>query len=317
MKACKTQMRRIISIHNQINDGKYPNCASIAKEWEVSTKTIQRDFEFLKDQLCAPLQYDRVKKGYFYTDSYFSLPSVFMSETELLALAVGTRALEAYTGTPIANELESALKKLGKLIPVEIITCPEDMLEKFSFTAPPGLPIKPTHWNTIAEALVKKRQLEIEYKTKTRRIHPLHMANLHGQWYLFARFYDYEDVRQISLGRITNAKILNKPVNSENFDINDFTSDTLGRFAAANQETAKVVLEFANEVADGVVEREWHKDQKIEKLDDGRVVLSFSVKGDIELKRWIMSWGQYCKVIEPEWVQTMIDDEVNAMLANR
>ena len=38
-------------------------------------------------------------------------------------------------------------------------------------------------------------------------------------------------------------------------------------------------------------------------------------RGDIELKRWILAWGRYCKVKSPRWVKQMINNEVHAMLS--
>lgn len=52
-------------------------------------------------------------------------------------------------------------------------------------------------------------------------------------------------------------------------------------------------------------------------LQDGRVELEFTAKGDVEVKRWIMAWGRYCTVKSPKWVKEMIDEEVAAMAAAR
>ena len=51
MKRSKTQWKRLLVLNERIKSGKYPNCSSFAKEWEVSTKTIPRDVEFLHYQL--------------------------------------------------------------------------------------------------------------------------------------------------------------------------------------------------------------------------------------------------------------------------
>jgi hypothetical protein len=47
---------RMLRIHELIQDGGHPNCFSLAAEFEVSPKTIQRDIDFMRDQLRLPLE---------------------------------------------------------------------------------------------------------------------------------------------------------------------------------------------------------------------------------------------------------------------
>ena len=303
-------------LNERIKAGEYPNCSSFAKRWEVSTKTVQRDIEFLQYQLGAPIEYDALKRGYYYTDPFFMLPSIPMSEGELMALVIGSRALEQYHGTPIASKLASVLEKLSDVLPDEISLNPSELFSNFSFSAPPSIPVKPRIWETVIKGLLSKRQVEITYNGKIHRVSPLHMANLQGAWYLFVRFYDYAKFRQISIGRIEKARLLKTEVDATGFDAEELLADTLYRFAGDN-EPFTVKLVFDKEVSDSVLEREWHPNQKTKVQKSGKVELEFTAKGDIEVKRWIMAWGRYCKVQSPKWVKQMIDDEVDAMMGAR
>ena len=56
-------MWRVLEIHKIIRTGKFPNCSTLAKEIEVTPKTIQRDVSFMRDQLGLPLKYDPLKHG--------------------------------------------------------------------------------------------------------------------------------------------------------------------------------------------------------------------------------------------------------------
>ncbi len=100
------------------------------------------------------------------------------------------------------------------------------------------------------------------------------------------------------------------------FDAEDFLSNTLSRFAGDN-EPFTVKLIFDKEVADSVLEREWHPNQKVKVQKSGKVELEFTAKGDLEVKRWIMAWGRYCTVKSPQWVKQMINEEVDAMAQAR
>jgi predicted DNA-binding transcriptional regulator YafY len=309
-------MKRLLVLHELMQQNKFPNCSSFAQEWEVSAKTIQRDIEFMKDQMGAPIEYDALKRGFYYTEPSFMMPAISMSEGELMALAIGTRALEQYKGTPVAAKLEGVLEKLSELLPDAISINPTELFSNFTFSAPPSIPIKPQIWETVVKGLLSKRQMEIAYNGQTARIHPLHMANLQGAWYLFVRFYDYDNFRQISIGRIEKTKLLREAVDATGFDPKGLLSDTLYRFAGDN-EPFTVKLVFDAEIAEQVLEQQWHPNQKTRTLKDGRVELEFAAKGDVEVKRWILAWGRYCTVKSPKWVKQMIDDEVEAMVVAR
>ena len=316
MKRSKTQMRRLMELDALMRQGKYPNCSSFAQQWEVSSKTIQRDMEYMKYQLGAPIEYDALKRGFYYNDEFFMLPSITMNEGELTALVIGSRALEQYRGTPIAEKMESILEKLSDVLPDSISLNPSELFANFSFSAPSAISIKPDIWEAVVNGLLARRQLEIDYLGKKSRIHPLHMANLQGEWYLFVRFFDYDNFRQISIGRIESVRLLDESVDAADFDPQDFLSNTLYRFAGDNKPfTVKLV--FDKSVANSVLERAWHPNQKTKMLQDGRVELEFAAKGDVEVKRWIMAWGRYCTVKSPKWIREMINDEVDAMISFR
>jgi len=312
MKRSKSQWKRILILDEKIREGTYPNCSSFAKFYEVSSKTIQRDIEFLKDQLGAPIKYDAIKCGYYYKDPFYMLPAIPMSEGELVAIMIGSKALRQYHGTPIAKKLETVLDKLSELLPDPISLNPTELFSNVSFSSPPALSIKPHIWETVLKGLLSKRQIKMTYNGKESRIHPLHLANLQGEWYLFVRFYDYDNFRQIALGRIEKARLLNQPADAVDFDIKKMLKGTVYRFASDGEPFA-VTLVFDKEVADSVQEREWHPNQKIRLLKSGKVELKFSAKGDVELKRWILAWGRYCTVKSPKWVKEMIAEEVRVM----
>ena len=73
-----------------------------------------------RDQLDAPIKYDYERKGFYYSKSNFSLPSISITEGELMALFVAEKVLKQYKGTPYEKELRSAYEKLTANLPDEI-----------------------------------------------------------------------------------------------------------------------------------------------------------------------------------------------------
>jgi predicted DNA-binding transcriptional regulator YafY len=316
MKRSKTQAERLLDLDRRLRNSEYPNCTTFAVEWEISTKTAQRDLEFLQNRLGAPLEYDALKRGYFYTEPTFMMPAVQMSEGELAALLIASRALREFQGTPMAEQLESVFEKLADFLPEQISVNPHELFAQFSFTAPPSLPVKPDIWQTLLKALLQKQMVEIRYgrNKNTSKIKPLHLANLKGDWYLFVQYDGFDNFRQIKLARIQSAKLLKQHFAPIAFPADEFLDSTFGRFAGEN-EPYQVKLLFHPDAAGDVTEREWHPKQTLRELKNGSVELEFGAKGLQEVMHWVLAWGRYCKVKAPKELKQMVVEEIAAMQA--
>ncbi len=318
MKRSKTQAERLLAFDQLLKNNQYPNCTSFAADWEVSTKTAQRDIDFLRDRMHAPVEYDALHRGYHYTEPTFMLPAVQMNEGELAALLMGSKMLEAFQGTPMADKLTAVFNKLSALLPDNITVRPEELFTHFSFSAPPAMPISSNVWKNVVQGLETQRMLEIKYRNwkgeATHRVAPIHLANLQGDWYLFVQFEGFDNFRQIALSRIQSIKLLQKKSDIKGaFNAKKELADTFSRFAGENK-PFRVTVQFDTEIADSVLERQWHPKQEVKIQKDGRVEISFDTKGDLEIKRWIMAFGRHAKVKSPTWLKEQIRDEAKKML---
>ena len=267
MKRNKPQFSRLLELDRSIRSGKYPNCLSFSAEYEVSQKTVQRDIDYLKYQLGAPLEYDRGKQGYYYTASSWFLPSLSLSEGDLLALLVGSKALEQYRGTPMAAELERVFGKLVEMLPDKISIRPELVFNRFSFTAPPTKPIDENIWTCLVRGLLTQTIVKMVYRsfeaatTKTLQLSPYHIANLQGEWYVFGFSDVHDELRQFALPRIEKATLTEKHFDlPEDFDPVKMLSKTFGRFVLGDK-THAVRLLFDKEIVPWILERQWHPKQ--------------------------------------------------------
>lgn len=60
-----------------------------------------------------------------------------------------------------------------------------------------------------------------------------------------------------------------------------------------------VGIHFNRHAAAYVRERQWHPSQRIDEQDDGTLILTLTVNHLLELKRWILSWGDGAQVLAP------------------
>jgi proteasome accessory factor B len=68
----------------------------------------------------------------------------------------------------------------------------------------------------------------------------------------------------------------------------------------ADQPATEVVLRFAPSVAARVQEATWHPTQRVVVEEDGSLTWRATVAGTIEIRLWILSWGDEVEVLEPE-----------------
>lgn len=69
-KITHRMIERLLQIHSKIKSGCFPNSKQLAYDLETSEPTINRDIEYLRDSRGAPIEYDYVNRGYYYTEDY-------------------------------------------------------------------------------------------------------------------------------------------------------------------------------------------------------------------------------------------------------
>ncbi|MBM4387481.1 MAG: WYL domain-containing protein, partial [Deltaproteobacteria bacterium] len=217
MKKFKPQFTRLLFIDRKIREMAYPNCNSLAREWEgISSRTIARDIEYMRDMLGAPVEFDRLKNGYFYSEGNYSLPAMTINESDLFAIALAKKALEAYRETPLYGKLVGIFEKIGAMLPDKVTIDPSWIDSRVTFLEPPRTKIIPEVWENIAKALREQRVLKIAHKTPSfnepvnRDAEPYHLVNYHGEWYLVARCRLKKKVLLFAISRISGAEILNE-----------------------------------------------------------------------------------------------------------
>ncbi len=74
---------RIQWLHKKLTMKSYPNAQRLAERFGISHRQAQRDFDYLRRELGAPIAYDNSRKGFFY-ESPFVLPMLLTSDNDEL-----------------------------------------------------------------------------------------------------------------------------------------------------------------------------------------------------------------------------------------
>lgn len=312
MNVYRAHFGRLLLLDERIRAGKYPNCASFAREYEVSAKTVQRDIEFLRDNRGAPIAYDHDRRGYYYTAPGWRLTALELTEGDLFELAVAKRMAEQYRGTPLAGALDGLFAKIRDALPAATSIDPIAVQTGFSFHGHPTREVDEATWRTVANALRDRRILDVRYRSygaaraKRRRLIPVHLTCLDGEWVLVASMPGRPRPVTFALSRMRSVAVSDDPAPAVPFDPADFFSNRFGRFVGTPGRTHGVVVRFDASAAPGVLERRWHPRQKIRREKDGSVTLSFPAPAIYEAKRWVLQWGAAAEVLAPEELRTAV-----------
>jgi len=294
----------MLRIHQAVQSGKIPNATTLARELEVSTKTVQRDLEFMRDRLELPIEYDGSRFGYRYTEEVAAFPTLQITEGELVALVIAEKALEQYRGTQFEKPLLSAIRKIEQSLPDSISLNLADVQQTISFRtrAEPVLDLEV--FDGLAKATAHRRQLELTYRkpgrrdTEQRLVDPYHLANINGEWYLFAFDHARKDIRTFVPARVQAVKPTGRTFpRLQKFSLEKRLRGSFGVHSGEGEYL--VVLRFNARVADYVREKKWHESQQLRDVKGGGVELRLKLSSLAEVERWVLSWGGDAVVCQP------------------
>ncbi len=272
---------------------------------EVCAKSIYRDLEFMRERLGLPLEFDRRRFGFHYTEEVTAFPTMQISEGELFALVVAEKALQQYRGTSFERPLISALQKMQQALPETISLDLADVERTISFRTRAEPILDLNIFDALAKATAQRRQIELTYrkpgqpKAELRIVDPYHLANINGEWFLFAYDHLRQDIRTFVPVRIKAIRPTGKSfVRSHKFSLENRLRDSFGVHSGQGQ--FDVLLRFNQKVADYVREKKWHESQRIRERKGGAVELSLKLSSLEEVERWVLSWGGNATVVRPK-----------------
>jgi predicted DNA-binding transcriptional regulator YafY len=315
-------LERMMRMHARLQSGRYPNCRKLAQELEVSSKTVQRDIDFMRYRLGLPIEYDQLHFGFYYTEPVSSFPNIEISEGELIALYVGQKALAQYKGTSFEAPLSTAFRKITDGLRDTISVTWSDLDSAISFRSAGRSTADVYLFEQLSHAVFKQLEVRFDYKKpdaaryEQRYVQPYHLGCVENLWYLFAFDLDRQQLRTFALPRIRDVRVsktkFRRPLD---FSIGKFLGESFGVFAKPTKTKHAVRILFDAFAAPRVEERQWHPSQKIKQLRNGGVELSLTLSNLEEIERWILSWGNHAQVLASVELKDQITKTVSALAA--
>ena len=318
-------LARMLDIHELLQRGQKTNRRTLSQVLEVSAKTVQRDIDFMRDQLGLPIEYDGSTHSYSYTRKVVQFPTMQISEGELVALSVAKKALTQYQSTPFEKPLRDAFEKLTAGLRDQIqFAWREAAGDTISFRASGQSVGDLDLFEAASQSVLHGEEIEFVYRKlgngdgEAREVQPLHLACIEQQWYLFG---------------------FRPPARGQGADVRPDAHEPVASHRAAVSSGPNVFpsTSFSPTVSECLLVREGRARRAALRRTRGSTragtdlarhpahrtpagsaacELTMEVGVSPEVERWILGWGEHVEVLAPASLRAAIAEKTARVAAS-
>lgn len=165
----------------------------------------------------------------------------------------------------------------------------------------------------VVDALRRRLRLKMHYlsgnqgRVDEREVDPLGLVCKQQVWYLVGHCYLRGRRRTFRLDQIQDVRVLESSpaIIPESFSLKEEISGTWGIW---DGEEEIVRLKVSPDLAYKFKLTCYHESQDTREHSDGSLLVAFVVRGAVEMVPWLLQWGAYVEVLEPQWLR----DEISA-----
>jgi len=280
----------------------------LARQLQVSRRTVYRDLDFLSEQGVPLWQ----KDGRYGINRTRYINTVRLSFHESVALVLAglllSRTLDEHN-----PHVVSALQKLAVTLPSPLTGHLERAAARIRAHGAGRRQMAVLE--AIASAWGDGYKVKLGYRSprsgnlRERVLAPYALEPTQSGIYVIGYDEWAEDLRTFKLDRLEYASMLRQPFTiPDDFDLEAYLGS--GWRIMAGEETQEVVLRFTPSAAPHVRERRWHPSQRLETLHNGGCRLRVQVADPREMQPWIRGWGAQVEVLEPAWLREQVAEEI-------
>ena len=285
---------RINMLYERLKSANGISISDLASEFEVSTKTIARDFRELQSL-------GAYKVGQLlYLDKKRASDDLQSDERIILGIL---SKLAKDNGTDFYLKAKPLLTKLTQQLDQPIyINTQSESLDSDDLM----------HFDFIEKLILERVELGFTYHNKSYEVKPFKLASFDGFWYvlcldskdndIFKKFYfkDMENLRALERGFTLSDEVEQrlKKAHSAWFNMNP-------PFLVRLLIDAKMAKYFKRKGINGAM---------IYPQKDGSMILEMEISHIMEIKPLIYEYIPYIRVIEPQWLNDNLKDEIAKFL---
>ena len=176
------------------------------------------------------------------------------------------------------------------------LAMPEDELQK--------------RYYAIEQCIRNKKVIEIEYLSLSNEVahrffHPYKLFMYNNAWFALGNDEKSKEIRYFKLNRIQSLRMTEQKFRVPlTYNERDYL-DEYGM--KQNGEWYSVKLKLTGRYAMLIKERIYGKDQTIKEIDYDTTILSCKMQNRENIKNFVLGFGEYCEVLEPEWLREKVE----------
>ncbi len=314
-----TKQQRVLEIFFRGLRGEDLSVQALANEYDISTKSVTRSINELKDFLCDHRELvGSTNLQYSYSDKCYRLyMDEFLNSKELFAVVevlIGARAFSHNELLTLVDKLKRFTtgddkSKLTELIRKELYHYPEVKHDCES--------VQDRLWQII-NCITEKKEISIEYyrmdrKWVTHRLYPVSVMFTDYYFYLIAFYVDEKNEKPyyFRIDRIKQITVHRKKdtiASIPEFDEGLLRKRSLFMWPGKSQ---TIRFEFSGPSVQAVLDK-LPTAKIIERLSGGKYLIEAEVYGD-GIKMWLLSQGAWVKVVSPNDFIAEMRDEIKKM----
>jgi predicted DNA-binding transcriptional regulator YafY len=276
----------------------------------VSRRTIQRDLQELSAQF--PLHSDERSKpfGWQWMEDAKVMDIPGMEPAAALAFRLAEAYLKPLLPRSTLHYLDPHFRRAGEVL-AGVKSAGIGMWPKKVRVISRGptlhVPeVNPEVQEIVYQALFDERRFEARYRSREAsrpadyEVNPLGLVFRQGITYLVCTIDDFDDIRQLALHRMSSARLLDSRRHAPaGFDLDKYIQK--GEFSypvSGTRIRLRALLDSG--AAIHLHETRLSPDQKLKKSPDGRVLLQATVLDTLELRWWLLGFGDGVEVLGPK-----------------
>jgi len=293
-------LTRLFSTLARLNNGDVLSTKELAEEYNVTTKTIQRDFQKLLVNF--PVYQEnrkwKMQEGYKIEKS--------KDITELLVLNIMAKMADEVGGSfsRTAKHIFSKIKN-EEFNPIYTKLSMEDISSKL-----PEIQL-------LEQAIREKKVISCLYDNEKERakreiLKPLKIMSSEGFWYLVA--FDTEDyIRKLYVKNVSLVK-LDTELFSVNDDIDEMLINAQNIWFQSDREPFKVRLIASAEIAKYFRRKPLPTQHNEKENEDGSLELRVSITYYMEIFSVVKYWLPHLKIVEPVWLKEKLFESLTEFI---
>ena len=284
----------------------------------MTTRTVYRDIRALEEELAMPIF--QAGKGRYGIEKKYFLPPLHLSLPEAVVLFLASRLIARWSDA-YDQAVVSAFTKLADLLPQPIARHVAATMLTVGQAGPNDQFVR--NFAHVAQAWADGRVVEFEYEPgegerRHARVRPYFLEpDAAGRSvYLIGFDETVSAMRTYKVERIRSSTLTaDRYQIPDDFDPDRWLAHSWGIWSSDTTATVEVRLRFEASVAHRVREAVWHRSQQVTELPDGRVELSVTVAGIVEIRPWILSWGDGVEVLAPSELREAVSRSLRGAAA--